>query len=150
MGDRVSDGDRLTARRPYRRSARLPESNESTVAITSATANTTYIAEWVGCGRDSQPSVAGQNTPIHRRIVRFYGLPLESGVLVVSTEEKSPAAAAGLRQGDVIVAYGSSGVGSIDDLHRLLTGDEIGVRSTVTFIRGTERLSVEITPAGTA
>ena len=94
--------------------------------------------------------VAGQNTPIHRRIVRFYGLPLESGVLAVSTEEGSPAAAAGLRQGDVIVAYGSSAVGSIDDLHRLLTGDEIGVLSTLTIIRGTERLHVEITPTGSA
>jgi S1-C subfamily serine protease len=84
--------------------------------------------------------VAGQNTQIHRRIVRFYGLPLESGVLVVSTEEGSPAAA-GLRQGDVIVAYGSSGVGSIGDLHRLLAGDEIGVRSRLTIIRGAERLA---------
>src|SRR6201982_2135355 len=48
---------------------------------------------------------AGQNVPIHRRIVRFYGLPFEPGVLVVSVEKNSPAERAGVRQGDLIVAF---------------------------------------------
>jgi S1-C subfamily serine protease len=91
--------------------------------------------------------VAGQNVPLHRRVVRFYGLPLENGVLVVSIEEGSPAARAGLKEGDVIVAYGSRPVASVDDLHRLLTEEQVGVTSTVTAMRLTEKLELSIVPA---
>ncbi len=35
--------------------------------------------------------LGGQNVPLLRRIVRFYHLPVESGILVVSMEENSPA-----------------------------------------------------------
>jgi len=41
--------------------------------------------------RRSYIGVAGQNVPLHRRLVRFHTLPIESGVLVVSTEPDSPA-----------------------------------------------------------
>ncbi len=59
--------------------------------------------------------VAGQSAPLHRRVVRFYDLPVESGVLVLSTEKESPAETAGLREGDVIVAYGGKPVGDPED-----------------------------------
>src|SRR5213079_854338 len=47
--------------------------------------------------------LAGQNVPLPRRIVRYYNLAVESGILVVSFEESSPARNAGLLMGDVIV-----------------------------------------------
>jgi S1-C subfamily serine protease len=90
--------------------------------------------------------VAGQNVPLHRRVVRYYELPLESGVLVVSLEKGSPAERAGLREGDVIVAYGGRPVGTIDDLHRILTDEQIDVGAEVTAIRLAERLTFQVTP----
>src|SRR3982751_2615116 len=72
-------------------------------AIASNTAK--FVAGWLikdGKIRRSYIGVAGQNVPIHRRIVRFYNLPLETGVLVVSVEKNSPAERAGLRRGDLI------------------------------------------------
>src|SRR5205085_4952460 len=71
--------------------------------------------------------VAGQNVPIHRRIVRFFGLPLETGVLVVSVEKNSPAERAGLRQGDLIVAFNSQPIGTVHHLHKVLVGEQINV-----------------------
>jgi len=90
--------------------------------------------------------VAGQSAPLHRRVVRYYELPVESGVLVLSTEAESPAASADLREGDVIVAYGETPVSSVDDLHRLLTEEQIGKRSELTVIRRTEKLVLPVVP----
>ncbi len=90
--------------------------------------------------------VAGQNAPLHRRIVRFFDLPASNGVLVLSTEKDSPAAKCDLREGDVIVAYAEKPVSTIDDLHRLLTQDAIGVAAPMTIIRGTEKIVKTIVP----
>jgi putative serine protease PepD len=78
--------------------------------------------------------------------VRFYGLAKESGVVVMGTEERSPARAAGLREGDVIVALGDKAVAGVDDLHRLLTDAQVGARCELTVIRHTERLTMSIVP----
>ena len=90
--------------------------------------------------------VAGQNVPLHRRIVRFYGLPTETGVLVMSVEKGSPAEKSGLREGDVIVAYGDKAVLSVDDLHRILTEEQVGIPAQMTIIRTTEKIAVPIAP----
>jgi S1-C subfamily serine protease len=88
--------------------------------------------------------VAGQNAPILRRIARFHQLAAESGILVLSIENQSPAQKAGLRVGDVIVAYDGIATAGIDDLHRLLTEKQVGLRSSLTVIRGTEKLELDI------
>jgi S1-C subfamily serine protease len=93
--------------------------------------------------------VAGQNVPLHRRVVRYYDLPAGSGVLVVSVEPNSPAAAAGLQEGDILVAYGARSVTSVDDLHRILTDEHVGVASDVTIVRLAERLTRSIVPRPT-
>jgi S1-C subfamily serine protease len=90
--------------------------------------------------------VAGQNVPLHRRLVRFHRLPLESGVLVISIEPHSPAQRAEVREGDIIVAYDNQPVASIDDLHRVLTQQRTGVQSPLTVLRRTEKLELEIVP----
>jgi S1-C subfamily serine protease len=90
--------------------------------------------------------VAGQNVPLPRRFVRFYNLAVESGVLIVSTEADSPARGAGLAEGDVIIGYGEQPVARIDDLQRLLTDEEVGISTTVTIIRRTEKLVIPIVP----
>ena len=90
--------------------------------------------------------VAGQSAPLHRRIVRFFDLPVENGVLVLSVEKDSPAAKAGLQEADVIVAFGERPVASVDDLHRLLTEEEIGKRSELSVIRRTEKLALPVVP----
>src|SRR5215510_6183914 len=90
--------------------------------------------------------LGGQNVPLPRRIVRYYDLAVESGILVVSFETNSPARNAGLREGDVIIGFDSHPTAGIDDLHKLLTEDRIGHKSSVLVIRGTEKLSFEVVP----
>jgi len=97
--------------------------------------------------RRSYLGVAGQNVPLARRVVRFHGLSVESGVRVASVQPKSPAEKAGLQAGDVIVAYGSHPIRSIDDLHRLLTDEQVGTGATLTLLRRTDKIEIKVTPA---
>ena len=90
--------------------------------------------------------LGGQNVPLLRRIVRFYHLPGESGILVVSIEENSPAQRAGLFEGDVIVGFDGQPIAGIDDLHRMLTEEKVGVRTKLTILRRTEKLDLMIIP----
>src|SRR5579872_1661865 len=91
--------------------------------------------------------VAGQEVSIPRRLIRQLNLPVESGVLVVSIEPGSPADRASLREGDVIVGYADKPVKGIDDLHRLLTEQQVGVSSPLAIIRNHERRTLYVIPA---
>jgi S1-C subfamily serine protease len=51
-----------------------------------------------------------------------------------------------LRDGDIVVEFAGQAIAGIDDLHKHLTGAQVGVRSTLTVIRHNEKLSLEITP----
>ncbi len=62
------------------------------------------------------------------------------------TEDGSPASRAGLREGDVIVAFEGKPVSSIDELHRHLVARVIGIPSRLTVIRHTEKLDLAVTP----
>jgi S1-C subfamily serine protease len=90
--------------------------------------------------------VAGQNVPLQRNLVRFHDLPVQSGVLILSIENDSPAQKAGLREGDVIVGLDGQPMAGIDDLHKLLTEERIGAKIPLTTIRRSEKLTFNIVP----
>jgi S1-C subfamily serine protease len=90
--------------------------------------------------------VASQTVPLQRRVVRFFELQQESAVLVTATEPGSPARAAGLLPGDLILAMDDAAVPDVDTLHRLLTEQTVGQPRTLTVVRLTRKFPVEITP----
>jgi S1-C subfamily serine protease len=96
--------------------------------------------------RRSYIGVEAQTVPLHRRLVRFYNLPQETGVAVSSVTAGSPAQRAGLREGDIIVAIEGNSVAGVDDLHRLLTDTRVGVSSSLTVLRWTEKLDLKVVP----
>jgi len=116
-------------------------------AIASNTAE--RVAAWLikeGRIRRSWIGVAGQSASIHPRVVRYHRLPVSEGVLVGGVEPASPAVQAGLREGDIIIAFKDQPVASIDQLQRCLGATEIGVTSPITVIRHTEKLELPVTP----
>ena len=52
-----------------------------------------------------------------------------------------------MRERDVIVEFEGRPVSGVDDLHRLLTEARIGVGSTLTVLRPSERVVLDIVPA---
>jgi S1-C subfamily serine protease len=116
-------------------------------AIASNTAH--LVAGWLIRDRKIRRSsigVAGQNVPLHPRVVRFHKLEMNRGVQVAELENGSPAGIAGLRKGDIILGFKGHAIGTIDDLHKRLIATEIGVPSPMMFLRETEKLFCMVVP----
>ena len=110
-------------------------------------------ARWVvsqilthGRVRRGHLGIAGRQRPLDRRIVRFHGLNDKSAVEVLSVESRGPAGTAGMRVGDLIVSINSSGVQSVDDLHRFLSEWPIGQAVELDIVRGNKRENLVLVP----
>jgi S1-C subfamily serine protease len=90
--------------------------------------------------------VAGQTVRLTRRQVERYHLAAPGAVLITSVEPDSPAARAGLVARDLVVGIGTSAVTSVDDLHRCLSEETIGLPVDLAFFRGGERQRRAVTP----
>jgi S1-C subfamily serine protease len=96
--------------------------------------------------RRSQIGVRGQDVPLVTRVSRFHDIAEAKAVLVVEVVKNSPAARAGIREGDFLISFAGEKVRGIDDLHRLLTEERIGRTEVLELLRGTERRSLSISP----
>ncbi|MBA3394488.1 MAG: trypsin-like peptidase domain-containing protein [Deltaproteobacteria bacterium] len=96
---------------------------------------------WLGVG--------AMRRPLDRRLAYHHGLGA-AAVEVQSVEPGSPAARAGLRDGDLIVRFGTIATDGIDELHRALRTWTAGSPVTLHVIRRGSPITVEITPAYTA
>ena len=96
--------------------------------------------------RRSQIGVRGQDVPLVTRLSRFHDISEAKAVLVVEVVKNSPAARAGIREGDFLFGFAGERISGIDDLHRLLTEERIGRPAEVELLRGTERKSIPIVP----
>jgi len=116
-------------------------------AIASNTARF-VIARLIRDGRvrRSYLGVGGQTVTIPRAIARVNQLAVSSGIFVTSVEPGSPAADAGLTDGDVIVALGDAAVTGVDELHGLLTEALIGKPTRVAILRRGARREIALTP----
>jgi serine protease Do len=74
------------------------------------------------------------------------GLPEREGLLVRAVQDGSPAAAAGLQRGDLLVAAEGRPLAGVDDLFDAL--EAAGDALAVTLVRGTEDVEVSVPLAG--
>jgi len=125
----------------------IPEAQGICLAISSDTAK--WVSEALireGRVRRGYLGVAGQRVALPSRLMKEHDLKLETGMMVMGVETGSPGGDAGLRERDVLVAFNGQPVSGIDDLHRILSTHGVGVKSTVTVVRGGKKLDLEIVP----
>jgi S1-C subfamily serine protease len=94
--------------------------------------------------RRSYLGIAGGSRPLPPRLAR--DLARETCVEVVEVVGGSPAARAGLRPEDLILDLDGTPVNGVDDIQRLMDGELIGKKVTVTAVRDGRALPVELVP----
>ena len=85
--------------------------------------------------RRARIGIAGSPVPVQRRIAHANGLAQAMAVQVVEVQPGSPAARAGLEQGDRIVALDGMTIEGVDDLLRVLDASRIGQEIEVKMLR---------------
>jgi S1-C subfamily serine protease len=110
-------------------------------------------AQWVlsqilqhGRVRRGVLGIAGRERPVDRRLVRALGLATERAVEVISLEAGGPAARAGVRVGDLVVALRGQAVRHVDDMHRLLGEVALGEEVEMMVVRGVRVVSIRVVP----
>jgi serine protease Do len=84
---------------------------------------------------------------VARRLRRAVGLPDADGLLIREVMDDSPAARAGLAQGDLITAAGGQPIQSPDDLFDAL-GAAQGGTIELTIVRGTDERTIQVAFGG--
>jgi len=108
-------------------------------------------AQWVvselltrGRVRRAYLGLSGQARPLSRRAQRYFELAGKTAVEVTSVESNGPAHRAGLRAGDRIITVNGVNVGTVDDIHRLLTGQSAGATFALTILRDSQRRELTV------
>ena len=96
---------------------------------------------WLGIG--------AARRPLDRRLAYHHGLGA-AAVEIQAVEPGSPAARAGLVDGDLLVRFADKPVESVDQLHKVLRGWQAGLTARLAVIRRGTRLDLDITPVWAA
>ena len=115
------------------------------VPINAATRKIVAALMSEGRFRRAYLGIAGGTRPLPPRLAKQ--IAREAGVEVVQVADDSPAAAAGLRAEDLIVAVDGTPVERVDDVQQLMVGDMIGATVSLTVLRDGNVLDIPLVPA---
>ena len=96
--------------------------------------------------RRAKLGLAGQKVAVSRRVVRWFDLRQDWGVMVSDVDPNGPAAQAGLQPGDIIATLDGQPITGVDELLRRLTEQALDRPLKVAVIRKTELLTVDVVP----
>jgi putative serine protease PepD len=103
--------------------------------------------EIIATGRATHPFLGVATATIDRSTAERFGLPVSAGAYVQSVVRGSPAEAAGIQPGDIIVRIGDATIESVEDVFAAVRSHKVGQRVEVEVVRGTKRVTLEATLA---
>ena len=99
----------------------------------------------IGSGSGQQPGYMGVSlVTVTPSIQQADGLTPSSGALVVDVVSGSPAASAGIQQGDVIVSLNGKSIVSADQLATAIEADHAGDAVTLGIYRGSSKQTIKV------
>ncbi len=113
-------------------------------AIPSNTA-ATIAQQIIQKGYFSRPYLGVQYQEITPAVAARYGLPVDWGAYVTDIDPGSPAAQAGIQQGDIITQIGKQQLGQNISYFNALFAYKAGDTVTVTLARGNQTLNLQVT-----
>ncbi len=102
------------------------------------------IEQLIATGRVVRPYLGITMVTITPAIRAQVGLDVEKGIIVISVARNSPAARAGLRAGDVIVAADAKPIPNEAALRQAIQSHKIGDTMELTIVRGSVRSSLRV------
>jgi S1-C subfamily serine protease len=96
--------------------------------------------------RRASLGVAAQNIRLPQRYLRYFGLEGDGAVRIGEVLADGPAARAGMQPGDTLIAIDGTRCRSIDDVHRLLDMDRIGVPVQLRLLRREHEFTLDAQP----
>jgi S1-C subfamily serine protease len=90
--------------------------------------------------------VAGQVVDLTGRMVAANRLEKATGVYVYEVVADQPVRNNSIRMGDIIVSFNGKPVGSVDELHQLLTAGVIGQNVEMEVLRGGHKVTLRVIP----
>lgn len=118
------------------------------IAINTARLVATQLIAY-GKVRRSWIGIGAQNVRLPKALRERFELANATAVLVVQTEDRSPAERGGMRQGDLLLSIAGSPIGSVDDLHKALSHERLGVPTQFGVVRGEQLILLTVTPIET-
>jgi len=111
---------------------------------------TAYVAGKLiieGRVKRAQLGIAGQLVNLTERMIAANKLPVKTGVYVFEIVPDSPSRNHEIKIGDIIVEFNNKPVGSVDDLHKLLNEEMIGINTEIGVLRGGRKTIIHAIPA---
>ncbi|MSU88723.1 Do family serine endopeptidase [Rhodobacteraceae bacterium 2CG4] len=105
------------------------------------------VADLLDDGKVERGWIGVSIQPVDRDIAESLGLEAAKGALVAEVMPDSPAKAAGLQPGDVILGFNGKDVNEVRDLTRAVAASEIDADAKIEIWRGDEARTLEIRPA---
>jgi serine protease Do len=102
------------------------------------------VAQLAETGRVTRAWLGVTIQPVTKELAASFGLPDTNGALVSSVQENSPAARAGLKQGDVITKYDGRTVARSNDLPRAVAETPVGREVPIEVMRDGKRVALEV------
>lgn len=96
-------------------------------------------------GKATHPYMGVSTDSVNRAIASEFGLPVESGALVRFVQPGSPAEAAGIKRGDIIVRIGEQNVTSVEDVFAAIRQRKVGDKVDVEVVRGDAQRTLALT-----
>jgi len=101
--------------------------------------------ELIETGAAQHPYLGISSLTINERAAAWYGLSVDAGVLVDEVESASPAEAAGIRAGDIIVKIGDTEIASVEEVFMAIRSHKVGDVVAIEVVRDSKRTTLDVT-----